>query len=175
MSTEGKRKRAKPAKKPNLLGPRRVRARLFAESLIAELVPDQKIDLVLAKKFRITSVTAQRVRGEAWVEILRADTSTKEERFAHMTRALRQLYSRALGAGNHAACAGILRQLREMYDLLDPLPAGQGKQVARTLAARTTEDLTYFAQHGAWPEEEPEVRKSKRVEAASTNPLDALV
>jgi hypothetical protein len=172
MGKPGKSKRPAARGRLKMIAHRKAFAISMAERMIAELWRDDEIDLALAKQFKITKSTAANIRKLAWGSILAADTSTREERFALMVGSLRALYRAAFDAGNHAACAGVLRQMREMYDLLEPLPGGSGKIPESKHAHRTEKDLEHFAVHGVWPSMKDEKKTEER--QAVANPLDDL-
>jgi hypothetical protein len=161
--------RGKQAGRP-LRGYRRQMALIFAENLIAEQREPAAIDAMLMKRYGVKAQPAALVREEALRALLSANESNRRERFKLVLRGMRRLYVEAFDRKQLNVCANLLSQMREMFDLKVPFVEGGGA-VKGEHEDRSIDDLTYFAEHGEWPDE---AKKRKSLEVVSENPLDGL-
>jgi hypothetical protein len=153
-----------------LKGYRRQLALIFAENLIAEQREPAHVDRFLVKRYGIKAQLAAKLREEALRALLAADESNRRERFKLVLRGMRRLYVEAFDRKQLTVCANLLSQMREMFDLKAPFVEGGGAAKSEH-DDRTIDDLTYFAEHGEWPDE---AKKRKSLEVVSENPLDGL-
>jgi hypothetical protein len=168
-SKQKKKPRAKPKAKP-IAGYQRHIVLFEIENMIAEQREPAAIDQATMAKHGVSARTAADLREDALKALLGADESNRRERFKLVLRALRRLYVAAFDRNQFPACANILNQMREMFDLKEPFVEGGGATVAEH-ADRSVDDLLQYAEHGEWPEE---AAKRAELNSVSTNPLDVL-
>jgi hypothetical protein len=148
----------------------------MAQQMLVELRPNNEVDHEIAEKFDCAMYTAASIRRDAWAEILKEDTTSKKDHFSTIVGALRRLYNRALASSHYGVCLGVIRQLREMFDLIKPLAlvgeSGTFDEGKKEFSGRSNEELQHFLTHGTWPEEAPQ--REPEEERVGANPLDDL-
>lgn len=141
---------------PALTSSQRLEAHALALELLVQCQTDYTIKAALRKKWSasITYPVASTILRKA-KEALQAevDKSTPQRR-AVMRKRLEGLYRKAMGENKLNVCQQVLKQLCELDSLNEPMKVNVSHTVEFG-AGRSVEDLNFYADNGAWPEEMP--------------------
>lgn len=147
----GELKRSGP---PPLSHALKLEAHALALELLCQCQTNHTIVEALKKQYNCSHMVARTLLNSA-AKALRApiDETTPQKR-TMMRKRLESLYRRAMATGKLTVCAQVLKQLSELEGLDEPIKVDvyDSREFG---AGRSTEDLTFYAENGCWPEEAP--------------------
>lgn len=158
--------------RPKLSAALRLEAHALAFELLAQCQTDRTIKEALKMQFHITQSVATSILRGAEKAMKAPIDSTAPAKRAQMKRRLEALYRSAHAQKKLTVCATVLRQLTDLEGLNEPIKVDvhDSREFG---AGRSVEDLNFYAEHGAWPEEMPD---AKPIETITTtgDPLAQL-
>jgi hypothetical protein len=162
-----------PQKRLTLGASKRLEAHALAVELLSQCQTDHTVLQALKKQYGVKHSTARsmlRRAEKAMAEDISADLLRRR---AVMRKRLEGLYRKAMSANKLTVCANVLRQLSELDSLNEPIKVDVNHQVEFG-AGRSVEDLNFYAEHGAWPEEMGRDVIETTATPAKEDPLAAL-